>query len=303
MNDAARREAVREVAKPKFRGHEVLKAKAPLLYPDSMVREYQRVANAYMVLLNKIVAKHMPKIKEAAKLEKQKAARTDDIQDLGLVIRKAFEDMNIELEQQASSFGLERKLANLANLTRKLTIKEWKKVVKATLGIDILDDYYLGEFYREQLKKWTEENVGLIKTIPKDTLSQMENIVQEGFKTGKTTTSIVKEIQRTYGVEKRHARLIARDQMAKLNADLAKTQQQDAGVEEYIWSTSGDGRVRDRHRSLNKKTFRWDDPPVVDTKTGRRCHPGEDYQCRCVALPKFNFSTLDLPIADAERGR
>ena len=143
----------------------------------------------------------------------------------------------------------------------------------------------------------------LIKTITKDTLSQMENIVQEGFKTGKTTTSIVKEIQSTYGVEKRYARLIARDQMAKLNADLTKTQQQDAGVEEYIWSTSGDGRVRDRHRSLNNKTFRWDDPPVVDTKTGRRCHPGEDYQCRCVSLPKFNFSTLDLPIADAERGR
>lgn len=303
MNDVARREAVREVTKPKFRGHEVLKAKAPLLYPDSMVREYQRAANAYMVLLNKIVAKHMPKIKAAANLEKKKAARTDDIQDLGLVIRKAFEDMNIELEQQASSFGLERKLANLANLTRKLTIKEWKKVVKATLGVDILDDYYLGEFYREQLKKWTEENVVLIKTITKDTLSQMENIVQEGFKTGKTTTSIVKEIQSTYGVEKRYARLIARDQMAKLNADLTKTQQQDAGVEEYIWSTSGDGRVRDRHRSLNNKTFRWDDPPVVDTKTGRRCHPGEDYQCRCVSLPKFNFSTLDLPIADAERGR
>lgn len=297
MNDAARREAVREAAKPKFRGHDNLKAKAPLLYPASMVREYERITNAYMVLLNKIVAKHLPKIKEAAKLEKEKAARTDDIQDLGMVIRKTFEEMNVELEQRAGSYGLERKLENLAKLTRKLTVKEWKKVVKTTLGVDILDDYYLGEFYREQLKKWTEENVGLIKTVPKDTLSQMENIVQEGFKTGKTTTSIVKEIQRTYGIEKRHARLIARDQMAKLNADLTKSQQQDAGVEEYTWSTSGDSRVRDRHRSLNGKTFSWNDPPVVDTKTGRRCHPGEDYQCRCVALPKFNINTLDLPIA------
>ena len=296
MNDAARREAVKEAAKPKFRGHEKLNAKVKFTYPAGLIREYQRITNAYMVLLNKIVAKHLPEIKEAAKLEKQKTVRTDDIQDLGRVIRKAFEDMNIELEQEASSFGLEKKLESLAKLTRKLTIKEWKKVVKATLGIDILDDYYLGEFYREQLKKWTEENVGLIKTIPKDTLSKMENIVQEGFKTGKTTTSIVKEIQRTYGIEKRHARLIARDQMAKLNADITKSEQQDAGVEEYIWSTSGDSRVRDRHRALNGKTFRWDDPPVVDTKTGRRGHPGEDYQCRCVALPKFNINTLDLPV-------
>ena len=71
----------------------------------------------------------------------------------------------------------------------------------------------------------------------------------------------------------------------------------DAGVEEYIWSTSGDSRVRESHKKLNGKRFRWDDPPVVDEKTGRRCHPGEDYECRCVALAVFDFDTIDLPIA------
>ena len=90
---------------------------------------------------------------------------------------------------------------------------------------------------------------------------------------------------------------MARDQIAKLNSNIAQQQQRDAGVEEYIWSDSGDGRVRPSHKKLNGKRFRWDDPPVVDEKTGRRCHPGEDYECRCVALAVFDFDNIDLPVS------
>ena len=146
----------------------------------------------------------------------------------------------------------------------------------------------------EMLDYWVSQNVALIKTIPQEPLSGMREIVYEGYRNGRTTTAILKEIQRTYSTNKKHARLIARDQMAKLNADLTKRQQTDAGVEEYKWSDSRDARVRPRHKHLNGKTFRWDDPPVVDTKTGRRCHPGQDYQCRCVAIPVFNISTLNI---------
>ena len=108
----------------------------------------------------------------------------------------------------------------------------------------------------------------------------------------------MKEIQKVYGMDRRHAQLIARDQTAKLNGAITRRQQEDAGISEYIWSTSGDSRVRETHAALNNKRFKWNDPPVVDAKTGRRCHPGEDYQCRCVALAVFDFNTIDLPITN-----
>ena len=94
------------------------------------------------------------------------------------------------------------------------------------------------------------------------------------------------------------------DQIAKLNGELTKQQQTDAGVEEYIWSDSGDGRVRESHHALNGKRFRWDDPPVVTPpgKPVRRCHPGQDYQCRCVALPVFDISTVDIPASGRTKG-
>ena len=113
---------------------------------------------------------------------------------------------------------------------------------------------------------------------------------------GKTTTRIVKEIQKAYGVSKRRAELIARDQIAKLNGQIQRAQQLDAGIQEYIWYTVGDVRVRQRHQELNGKKFNWNDPP--DVGKGRKCHPGEDYQCRCVGRPVFNRNTLTLPMED-----
>jgi hypothetical protein len=46
----------------------------------------------------------------------------------------------------------------------------------------------------------------------------------------------------------------------------------------YIWRTRGDPQVRRSHMENNGKVFPWDNPP----ETG---HPGEDYNCRCIAEP------------------
>jgi len=60
---------------------------------------------------------------------------------------------------------------------------------------------------------------------------------------------------------------------SKLNSSLNQQRSQNLGVEEYVWRTAGDERVRDSHKSENGKTFGWDDPPK---DTG---HPGQDIQC------------------------
>ena len=57
-----------------------------------------------------------------------------------------------------------------------------------------------------------------------------------------------------------------------------------AGVKEYIWSTSNDQRVRPDHKELNGKTFSWGEA-VIDRTTGQKGNPGEAFGCRCLALP------------------
>jgi len=65
-----------------------------------------------------------------------------------------------------------------------------------------------------------------------------------------------------------------------------------AGVSRYEWSSSADERVRPRHRELDGQTFSWDDPPVTNDD-GDTNHPGEDYQCRCIAVPVLDDSDED----------
>ena len=296
MNDIAHQRMVQEALKKKFGSHEVLLNKRPPRYPEQAEREFKRITNSYMRLLNKLLKEHLPEIKNAADAEKNR--RHDDTTDLLAVATKVFEKIANELQRDMEAFGLEHRVEDMAKLTRKLSISEWKKAVESTLGIQLADDYYTGELFRKLMKEWIDSNVDLIKTIPNDSLSKMRELVLEGYRNGKPTTKIVKEIQEVYGMTRRHAQLIARDQIAKLNGQIARLQQEDAGVSEYIWSTSGDSRVRQGHKALDGKRFKWSDPPIVDAKTGRRCHPGEDYQCRCVALAVFDYETIDLPISE-----
>ncbi len=55
----------------------------------------------------------------------------------------------------------------------------------------------------------------------------------------------------------------------------------------YIWRIRPQdiSRTRPDHLRLNGKEFRWEQPPVVDTRTGERGHPGMDTHCRCYAEP------------------
>ena len=296
VNDLFYKERIQKTLAKKFGSHDRLLCKYKAKYPQQAEREFQRLTNAYIRLLNELLKTYLPEIQDAARME-QEDTRHDDTSDLIVKVGAIFDKMAEELKRSTSGFGLYDKIQSMAKLTRKLSIKEWKQAVKNTLGIDLLDDYYTGELYRELMKKWVEDNVDLIKTIPKQSLDKMRSIVLEGYMAGESTTSIVKKIQKEYSTDRRHAQLLARDQIAKLNGQITQKQQEDAGVEEYIWSDSGDGRVRPGHKRLNGKRFRWDDPPVVDQKSGRRCHPGEDYECRCVALPVFNRRTVDLPMA------
>ncbi|RKI90442.1 phage head morphogenesis protein [Parablautia intestinalis] len=299
MDEQMHRRAVQELIQKKFYGHDVLISKYTPAFPSGIEREYDRLSRQYMRLLKETIEEEIPALKEQI-MKERGTYRTDSINDVLSLMLEVFNKIQERFVEKEEGFDLRRKLESFANLTRKLTIKEWKKAVRKTLGIDILDDYYMGEFYRAIMDRWVDENVSLIKSIPGDTLEDIRGIIKSGFLDGKSTTRIMKDIQHRYNVGKSRASLIARDQVGKLNAAVTEAQQRDAGIEEYYWCDCGDGRVRKSHKRLNGRKFRWDTPPVVDEKTGRRCHPGQDYQCRCRAKPVFKFGTFNAPVAGKE---
>lgn len=292
MNNPAYTQALQKAVKAKFRGHENLYSKHTAKYPDSAEREYMRALAAYIKLVRQTIQPHIPELMKAVRRMQEPKTRHDDTFDFQCFLDDLFHKMRDELEKKTSATDLRAKLQSFANLNRKLIIREWRKAVKSTLGIDIMEDYYNGDFFKEQLEKWINENTNKIKSIPQESLDNMREAVMRGSREGRTSSDIAKNIQAAYGVDMRKAVFLALDQIGKLNSQITKYQQEDAGITEYIWRTTGDSRVRDTHKKLDKKKFCWSDPPLVDEKTGRHCHPGEDYRCRCIALPVFNFSTI-----------
>lgn len=307
MDGRLRTEVIREELKRQHKGKKIVPAAYRMKYPDSAEREYMRLVNEYMAIERDVLLKYIPDLKrilndgtqyntDSAKdnERKRKVARFSAIDQTIVRLTILFKSIRKELDAAFGLYDLKRALNKIAALDHKLTITEWKKTVRKTFGINLLDDYYSGEYYREMLEKWVSANVDLIKSVPRESLESLKEKVYSDYMNGRSTTNIVKELQRQYGMDKRRARLIARDQTAKLNSNINQSQQRDAGISKYEWSDSRDERVRTSHKRLNGHVFSWDNPPETDR--GRRCHPGEDYQCRCCAIPVFDIDELDLPV-------
>lgn len=296
MDDKNLNREIKPLIKKRFYGHKRLYSKYLPRFPASAERDYFRLCRDYFGLMKECLEEELPTFKEVYRktINESKNVHHDSADDLWNAITLMFNNISNKLQKKIETFDLGRRLENIARATRKLTVREWRNAIHKTLGIDIREDYYLGDFYQEYLKQWSDQNVDLIKTIPYETLDNMRQLIYDGYVKGTCTTDIAKQINRAYGTGMKHAMFIARDQMSKLNSNLAQAQQRDAGVSHYRWQTCGDERVRESHRALDRKVFSWDDPPETDG--GRRCHPGEDYGCRCYPEPVFDLDEITLPV-------
>lgn len=128
-----------------------------------------------------------------------------------------------------------------------------------------------------------DESIKLVENAARVYASQ----VREVFDDPEVTLGVRWEVLRDRlleraDVSKARAELIARDQTLKLNGAINRAQQTGVGIASYTWSTSGDERVRDSHAALNGQQFMWAAAPPPG-------HPGEDFQCRCIAVPVLDL--------------
>ena len=161
---------------------------------------------------------------------------------------------------------------------------------KRSFGIDVLQ---ASPKLRFSMQAAAIQNASLIKSIPEKYLGDVANTVFSNMRIGLLPREIAARLREDYGIAQRRARFIARDQTAKVNGELNKQRQLDAGYEFFEWMTSHDERVRHSHDEIaeadvgyGKGIYRWDDLPT--NERGERVQPGSDYQCRCTARPVRN---------------
>jgi len=173
------------------------------------------------------------------------------------------------------------RLQEIADATARSTRTEWARQMKAAVGVDLPDaEPALAPLF----KRFRAENVDLITSLATDKVQRVRAILTDAG-AGTRVEEIAKAIREGTDATRSRARLIARDQVLKLNAQITQVRHEAAGVTEFIWRTSKDERVRADHEILDGKRFRYDEPPIVDRRRGDRALPGVYFQCRCIAEP------------------
>lgn len=175
-----------------------------------------------------------------------------------------------------------------------------RQLSPVTGGIPLYKDKPAIRQDADRSAEFIRRNVGLITSIPAQMLDQVERVVVQGIARGQHVEPLRKAVQERFRVAESRAELIARDQVLKLNAQLAEDRAKEQGVETYVWRCSGgpngDGRVRPMHLELEGTRHRFDSPPVTNEQ-GDTNNPGEDFQCRCTAEPDVS-ALLDSLLGD-----
>lgn len=173
----------------------------------------------------------------------------------------------------------EHDLTTIANDISNFNKAQVDKVIKQGLGVDVFTPE---PWLEQEIEAFTHQNLSLMGSLEDEYLRKVEEAVNRGIQSGDRAEDIIKELNHIEGVTESRAKLIARDQVSKLNGNLNMLRQENLGIDSYIWRTSEDERVRPSHEEKNGKEFQWNNPP---SDTG---HPGEDYNCRCYAEPKLD---------------
>ena len=131
----------------------------------------------------------------------------------------------------------------------------------------------------ERVNELTVSNIQLIKSIRTQYLDKVQNAVMQAMVQGTLNKDLAEQLKKLGEDVESRAMLIARDQSSKLNAALTRARHEEVGIKKYMWSTSGDERVRESHAEKDGQIFEYTNPPA---DTG---HPGHDVNCRCVQIP------------------
>lgn len=143
------------------------------------------------------------------------------------------------------------------------------------------------------LQAATARNAGLIKSIHSKFHEQIAQEVLNNIGDQQAVYENAKKlVSRVYfhgETTEDRARLIARDQVAKMSSEMSAARARSAGITKFKWRHSGaSNEPRKLHLQHNNQIFDFDNPPVIE-EDGTRGLPGISVNCRCVMVPIIDF--------------
>lgn len=193
--------------------------------------------------------------------------------------RSAIARARQELEHGASSVHLEPLAYDFGRRVNVHQRNEFQRQAKAAVGVDIAP---LDPHIASLVDGFVHENVALIRKLQGNALHDMETLLTRAVADGMTGHVLAEQIAARFGIAERHARLIARTQVSKLEARLTQARCTEIGIGSYDWISLLVGSNRRRHHiERHGRRFRYDAPPSDG-------HAGHAIACQCRQHPAWD---------------
>jgi SPP1 gp7 family putative phage head morphogenesis protein len=176
--------------------------------------------------------------------------------------------------------------------------KEFKRIIRKNLGISpqlsaegheqISKDYLTTidlPIRKKLLHEFEDQTKVVLENFEQEVVEKLRDDISDMILAGQSRVDLRNAIKKRLNISDTRCKFIARQETALLTTNFKKSQYQQYGIDQYKWVTVGDHKVRESHVELDGVTIDWDNPPVVDPKTGRTAHAGMDFNCRCQASP------------------
>jgi len=283
----------------------------PVMYPYAIERRYAKTIYSYVSPLIEAVNAYIEKHGEAL----LRGDSADHISRAGNMIPHAdaipgtgFKLLTATLtswvgqyfpEQNQGGSQVYMGAGSEADAVKLFADAQWAKQMAGALGVS----FNTAETWWPDLRsRWAQDNYRLIKSFATEYITKVNYAAEQAIINGVSYNTLKKQIQELGDVSgvsetwsRNKARFLARDQIGKLQGQINQAQQTEVGAGWYTWLTTGDKRVRPSHAAMEGLLGRWDDASVYSDDGGKtwkpktsgmvKLHPGQDYQCRCTAIP------------------
>ena len=239
------------------------------------IAQNQAASRGYARALNKLIAQMQNEYRNALpltelSLERFRQKWVDVFKKQAPDIAKAFVDRMNESVMKLTDSSL-KELGDKVNIPPLDTAPSTRRFIKSATSENVDLIVSIPEKFHDQLKDF-------IKDHPFDSHSIADRI--------KADNRMMREISKRWRNARKRAEFIARDQTGKLTAQLSRERVTAAGVTHFKWLHSrGGAEPRELHLRLNGQVFAYDDPPVIDERTGEKGYPGQLPNCGCIAIP------------------
>ncbi len=259
-------------------------------FPGDLESQYLRAMTRFMNSLNR---QYMLMVRQLL-IEGDEEFRNNSIKRNAFDFNK-FRNKLIGLREKIEKSSLFKdvfkSMANVfSRVDRKITsnITRVFKKQKFPIPIEVL------KVDSQALQSAVSKNVALIQALQDGQVTALENAIMDAVKGGSKFSVVIEEVEKQSNRGRAEAEMVARDQVAKTYASINEERSQAVGFPGYLWQATGgkqgDGKTRDTHAALHDTFHLWADPPTIQGEgatPSRALHPGEDFNCRCIAVPAF----------------